>query len=706
MPDERLHNSLRWLSALVAWAPLLALQMAAHGAERGAGNPSRSLLVLAGGDRLRGTLVACDEPTEIAWQSPAFVEPLRFPLTAVQAIKLDAPTTAAHGEYRIELPGGDELHGTLVSIDKSAIVVATKWGTWRAKRSAVVSVSHLHRALRRRGKPPATEKTVAQKTHVVLTTNKVVYAELAGYDARSTAFSFQGQGTSVTYRANDIAEIVFTDAGPNRDPVRLECSEGTRLSGQLVKVADGNALVSSSSLLDTVTVPVAALRSIQASASGTSQPRLGDDALFVFGEDRLRGQLVAAEPKAGRTPFAWQPSSSSHAATIRAGIAASIDFGRVDSAAIGDDPVLAEDRVFLRGGDVLKCRISAIDADNTLLSMAGSGLTQMSNTRIKAVELGPHSRGAIADDKLTRLLTVPRLQKNDPPTHVLGSLADDYLRGQLIAVSDDRVWFQVGTTRREFPRDRIASIVWLDSSSEPPSDAAGGPDEAAVVHVTDAEGLSLRLASSRVDDGAIVGTNELLGDCRFPLDRLGALRFGPASARGKFARRYVTWKLTSAIEPKAFAEDAAGEGQGDESDLVGQAAPDFVLMLLDGSQFRLSAQRGKVVILDFWASWCAPCVKGLPEVAALSSEFDSDRVRFVAVNVQEARDDAAQATERLKLDVPVALDLDGRVAARYGAASIPYTVVVGPDGKFIRVFTGYGPRLADELKGAIGDALK
>jgi thiol-disulfide isomerase/thioredoxin len=232
---------------------------------------------------------------------------------------------------------------------------------------------------------------------------------------------------------------------------------------------------------------------------------------------------------------------------------------------------------------------------------------------------------------------------------------------------------------------------------------AGEDAVAAVVHVTDAEGLSLRLASSRVGDGAIVGTNELLGDCRFPFDRLSTLRFGPPSARGRFARRYVTWKLASAIEPKAFAEDA---GQGNESDLVGQAAPDFTLPLLDGSRFRLSGQRGKVVVLDFWASWCAPCVKGLPLVAALSDEFDADQVRFVAVNVQEAREDAAHATERLKLGIPVALDLDGRVAARYGAASIPYTVIVGPDGKFVRVFAGYGPRITEELRGAVADALK
>jgi thiol-disulfide isomerase/thioredoxin len=155
-------------------------------------------------------------------------------------------------------------------------------------------------------------------------------------------------------------------------------------------------------------------------------------------------------------------------------------------------------------------------------------------------------------------------------------------------------------------------------------------------------------------------------------------------------------------EPRAFAGDAdAGGEYADASELVGRPAPDFTVELLAGSKFRLSGQRGKVVVLDFWASWCAPCVKSLPELTALSGEFDPEKVRFVAVNIQETRDDAGQAAARLKLDVHVALDADGRVAARYGAVSIPYTVVVGPDGKLARAFAGYGPRWAEELKQAI-----
>jgi thiol-disulfide isomerase/thioredoxin len=705
MARERLPIPMRRLLAPATCASLLLLwPLAARGAERAGGRAAEGLLVLADGDRLRGTLVASDERAEIAWQSPAFAEPLRFPLTALQAVKFEAPASSTRGDYRFELPGGDELHGTLLAVDKSAVTVGTKWGTWRVKPSALVSLSHLHRALRRRGKSQAIDKVVDEKAHVLLATNKRVYAQLIGYDARSTAFSFQARDGVVTYQANDIAEIVLSEAGPSKEPVRLEYSEGTRLSGELVKVGDGKVVVRSSSLVEAVTLPLAGLRSIRAAAPGAPPPRRSGEALFVFGEDRLHGRLVAAEAKAGQTSLAWQPSGGSNGAAIRTGAAVFIDFGST-AATASDDLSDGEDRVFLKGGDVLRCRISTIDADETVLRVVGSELKRVANAQIKAVELGPHSRGSIADDKLERLLTVPRLQKDDPPTHVLGSLAGDYLRGQLIGVSEDRVSFRVGRARREFSRDRIASVVWLDASPNEAGEPAADQAAAGTVHVVDADGLSLSLASSRLDEGSIVGTNQLLGDCRLSLECLSGLRIGPASARPAFARRYVTWKLTGAIEPKAFAEDVAGGRQADESELVGRPAPDFTLELLDGPKFALATQRGKVVVLDFWASWCAPCIKGLPDLAALSAEFDAGRVRFVAVNLQETRDDAAQAAARLKLNLPVALDLDGRVASRYGAASIPYTVVVGPDGRVAHAFTGYGPRLANELREAIGRAL-
>src|SRR5487761_1271684 len=470
MAGKRLHGSLQGWRALTACAALWTLLSAspAHSAERAeAWQGPEGLLIVAGGDRLRGRLAASDKPAEIAWRSPAFVGPLRFPLTGIQGLKFDAPTTASHGGYRIELLGGDELHGDLVSIDKSAVVVQTKQGTLRVKRTAVASVSHLYRALRPRAKPLAVEKLVIEKAHVVLANRKVVYAELIGYNPRATAFSFQARNEAVTYSANEIAEIVLSDAGANHGPVGLEDADGTRLSGKLLRIDDGHVDLQSSVLVDVATLPLAGLRSIRATAAEAPPARRRGEAVLTVGEGRLHGRLVAAQPDSVQTCLAWQPSGSSTATAIRAGVAASVDFGPAILRAVTANEAGEDDRIFLRCGDVLTCKISSIDADEIALHVVGSAVKRVPNARIKAVELGPHSRRAIAEEKLARLLTVPRLQRDGPPTHVLSSPGDDYLRGRLIAVTEDRVVFDVGAARREFPRDRIASIIWLEARDRP-----------------------------------------------------------------------------------------------------------------------------------------------------------------------------------------------------------------------------------------------
>ncbi|HUY32560.1 MAG TPA: TlpA disulfide reductase family protein [Pirellulales bacterium] len=90
-----------------------------------------------------------------------------------------------------------------------------------------------------------------------------------------------------------------------------------------------------------------------------------------------------------------------------------------------------------------------------------------------------------------------------------------------------------------------------------------------------------------------------------------------------------------------------------------------------------------------------------PKVAGVVAACPGEEVQLVAVNLQETSAEAADALRRLKLDVPVALDSDGKVAKEYGATSIPCTVVVGPDGKVARVFVGTGPQFDRQLAAAL-----
>ncbi|GAB4325331.1 MAG: hypothetical protein Kow0059_21350 [Candidatus Sumerlaeia bacterium] len=123
--------------------------------------------------------------------------------------------------------------------------------------------------------------------------------------------------------------------------------------------------------------------------------------------------------------------------------------------------------------------------------------------------------------------------------------------------------------------------------------------------------------------------------------------------------------------------------------LTGKAAPDFTLPLLDGGRFRLSDHKGKkIVVLDFWASWCQPCVASMPAYVAATDEFKDRGVVFYAVNFRQDKRAIERFLTQQNIQPHVVLDADGKVSAQFGAPPIPLTVIVGKDGLIKRVHTG------------------
>jgi len=135
-------------------------------------------------------------------------------------------------------------------------------------------------------------------------------------------------------------------------------------------------------------------------------------------------------------------------------------------------------------------------------------------------------------------------------------------------------------------------------------------------------------------------------------------------------------------------------------------APEFELKDADGKTVRLSDYKGKVILLDFWATWCGPCIQAMPQVEKTVGEFDEKDVHLVAVNLQETPEQIKAMMERHQLKMPrVALDKDGSIAEKYQANAIPQTVVIGRDGNIARLFVGGGPHLGDQLRDAIKAAV-
>jgi thiol-disulfide isomerase/thioredoxin len=110
---------------------------------------------------------------------------------------------------------------------------------------------------------------------------------------------------------------------------------------------------------------------------------------------------------------------------------------------------------------------------------------------------------------------------------------------------------------------------------------------------------------------------------------------------------------------------------------------DFSLKLVDGRTIALSSLKGKVVFLNFWATWCPPCRAEMPSMEVLYRRFHDQGLEFLAVDIMENSKDVSAFLSEYKLSFPAALDPSGSISNNYGIQAIPATFIVDRDGKII-----------------------
>lgn len=121
----------------------------------------------------------------------------------------------------------------------------------------------------------------------------------------------------------------------------------------------------------------------------------------------------------------------------------------------------------------------------------------------------------------------------------------------------------------------------------------------------------------------------------------------------------------------------------------GETYRDFTATLADGGSFTLSEEEGKVILLNFWATWCGPCVMEMPAFPRLIEKY-GDRLCLVAANCAEDEQTVKKFLSDNGYTFPVVLDPEGTVAALYPTDSIPYTLIIAPNGKVVHIATGAG----------------
>jgi len=120
----------------------------------------------------------------------------------------------------------------------------------------------------------------------------------------------------------------------------------------------------------------------------------------------------------------------------------------------------------------------------------------------------------------------------------------------------------------------------------------------------------------------------------------------------------------------------------------GRLAPDFLLLELGGGDFRLSDLRGKAVIVNFWATWCTPCRKEMPQFVAAYDRYKDEGLEVVAVNIQESPSIIRPFVDDFGMEFPVVLDKRGSVSDTYRLIGLPMTYFIDREGVIRSVFQG------------------
>ncbi|MDX1676433.1 TlpA disulfide reductase family protein [Arsukibacterium sp.] len=136
------------------------------------------------------------------------------------------------------------------------------------------------------------------------------------------------------------------------------------------------------------------------------------------------------------------------------------------------------------------------------------------------------------------------------------------------------------------------------------------------------------------------------------------------------------------------------------------AAPDFTLKALTGVNLRLAEQRGDIIVLNFWASWCGPCLQEMPALDKLASKYQPLGVQIWGVNVEADSTAAQKYLSKTRVEFPILFDTENSVSERYQVQAMPTTVIINKDGNVHSVHRGYKPGYEQKYENDIKTLLR
>ncbi len=383
---------------------------------------------------------------------------------------------------------------------------------------------------------------------------------------------------------------------------------------------------------------------------------------------RLPGRLADGREGPDASCLAWQPSGSATASPLRPGSSGKIvfqeppppqpqpqptprssprqpagDFALRFAQALAETPAsegTGERRsLFLRSGDVIPSEITGINEEGVKFRTSMSSSTFVAHDKVKAVELAPETTTVtvkLGKTKRERLLTLPRMQKASPPTHLIRSKNGDYLRGRVVLMDEKRLQVETRLENKDLPAradlaDHLAPCRRARPVEEAEADVtgdarAGRPQRRHPRHVL------ARASRGQYGDGQERDPRRLSRPGR---------RGGPAPVRRRYrggGRTAHLWTMEAPECPRAdvcLPRRIAADRRAPSRRWSASRPRTSTWTFWMGNGFDLADYKGKVVVLDFWATWCGPCIQSMPMVEKATSEFPEKDVILVAVNLQE-----------------------------------------------------------------------
>lgn len=174
----------------------------------------------------------------------------------------------------------------------------------------------------------------------------------------------------------------------------------------------------------------------------------------------------------------------------------------------------------------------------------------------------------------------------------------------------------------------------------------------------------------------------------------------------------LIFMLPTGEETPVEQNDAMAETVADETETTtlvkeGMQAPDFTVTMFDGTTQTLSALKGKVVLVNFWATWCPPCREELKRVQAdIVDRFAGQEFVFIPISRAEERETVAAFREQMGYTFPMGLDPERKIYDQFASNFIPRNFLIDQEGKVVIASVGYEPEEFDALIAKIEELLK